>query len=100
MLTLSHLSKTYGSITALRPTQLQIPARQMIGVIGRSGAGKSTLLGLLNRLTDPSGGRITFDSTDVTVLRGTYVEVCGLRSFIARRWSAGLASVRDCQREH
>jgi phosphonate transport system ATP-binding protein len=70
MLTLSHLSKSYGAVAALRPTQLQIPSGQMVGVIGRSGAGKSTLLRLLNRLTEPSSGSITFEGTDVTALRG------------------------------
>ena len=70
MLTLSHLSKFYGTVPALRPTQLQIPAGQMVGVIGRSGAGKSTLLRLLNRLTEPSSGCITFEGIDVTALRG------------------------------
>jgi len=70
MLQLSSLSKSYGAVHALRPMNLQIPAGQMVGVIGRSGAGKSTLLRLLNRLTEPSSGCITFDGTDVTALRG------------------------------
>jgi phosphonate transport system ATP-binding protein len=42
----------------------------MVGVIGRSGAGKSTLLRMINRLTDPSSGRILHDGADVTALRG------------------------------
>lgn len=71
MLQLSSLSKSYGAVHALRPVDLQIPAGQMVGVIGRSGAGKSTLLRLLNRLAEPSSGRIDFDGTDVTALRGT-----------------------------
>jgi len=70
MLQLSSLSKSYGAVHALRPTNLQIPAGQMVGVIGRSGAGKSTLLRLLNRLTEPSNGRIDFDGTNVTLLQG------------------------------
>jgi phosphonate transport system ATP-binding protein len=43
---------------------------EMVGIIGRSGAGKSTLLRLINRLIDPSEGRILCDGTDVTALRG------------------------------
>jgi phosphonate transport system ATP-binding protein len=43
---------------------------EMVGIIGRSGAGKSTLLRLINRLTDPSEGRILSDGVDVTALRG------------------------------
>jgi phosphonate transport system ATP-binding protein len=42
----------------------------MVGVIGRSGAGKSTLLRMINRLTEPSEGRILHDGRDITALRG------------------------------
>ena len=42
----------------------------MVGIIGRSGAGKSTLLRLVNRLIEPSEGKIMFDGTEVTALRG------------------------------
>ena len=42
----------------------------MVGIIGRSGAGKSTLLRLVNRLVDPSGGRIVFENLEITSLKG------------------------------
>jgi phosphonate transport system ATP-binding protein len=42
----------------------------MVGIIGRSGAGKSTLLRLINRLTEPSEGRILHDGADITALKG------------------------------
>jgi hypothetical protein len=45
-------------------------ARRLHRDIGRSGAGKSTLLRLINRLIDPSSGRIVNGTTDVTALRG------------------------------
>ena len=41
-----------------------------MGVIGRSGAGKSTLLRMINRLEQPSSGRIRFNEVDVTRLSG------------------------------
>ena len=38
----------------------------MVGIIGRSGAGKSTLLRMVNRLIEPSEGRMLFDGRDIT----------------------------------
>lgn len=64
------------SIPALQPTDLQIARGEVFGIIGHSGAGKSTLLRLINRLEEPSGGRIVIDGEDVTGL-----QAAGLRRF-------------------
>ena len=63
-------------IPALQPITLQIGSGQVFGIIGHSGAGKSTLLRLINRLEEPSGGRIEIDGVDVTAL-----DANGLRRF-------------------
>ena len=55
-------------IPALQATSLQIGAGEIFGLIGHSGAGKSTLLRLINRLEEPSGGRILIDGADATAL--------------------------------
>ncbi|MFC3123861.1 phosphonate ABC transporter ATP-binding protein [Pseudoroseomonas globiformis] len=70
MLQLETLTRRFGGKIAVDSVSLSVPAGQMVGVIGRSGAGKSTLLRMLNRLTDPSTGRILHDGLDVTALRG------------------------------
>nr|WP_314072842.1 phosphonate ABC transporter ATP-binding protein [uncultured Roseococcus sp.] len=70
MLEIQGLTRRFGQKKAVDGVSLQIPAGQMVGVIGRSGAGKSTLLRLLNRLAEPSEGRILFNGKDVTALRG------------------------------
>jgi ATP-binding cassette subfamily B protein len=44
---------------------LEVPAGQKIGLIGRSGAGKSTILALLQRLYDPTDGRVLIDQQDI-----------------------------------
>ena len=70
MLVLHQVSKYFDATRAVDGVSLEIPPGQMVGVIGRSGAGKSTLLRLINRLVDPTGGRIVCDHTDVSGLRG------------------------------
>lgn len=67
------------SIVALQPTHLEVQAGEIFGLIGHSGAGKSTLLRLINRLEEPSGGRIVVDGIDVTAL-----DAQGLRRFRQR----------------
>src|SRR5882757_1672638 len=69
-LVIEGLTKSYRAVNAVDDVSLTIAPGQMVGVIGRSGAGKSTLLRLVNRLADPSGGRILFDGVDVTKLKG------------------------------
>jgi phosphonate transport system ATP-binding protein len=70
MLRISGLSRAYGDRYAAQDISLEIPSGAFVGVIGRSGAGKSTLLRMVNRLVDPSRGRIEWNGTDVTGLRG------------------------------
>jgi phosphonate transport system ATP-binding protein len=64
------VTKIFDRVPAVDDVSLGIPRGQFVGVIGRSGAGKSTLLRLINRLTEPSAGRILSDRIDVTSLRG------------------------------
>jgi len=54
-----------GSAPILRNLQLDIPAGQKVGVVGRSGAGKSTLLTLLQRHAAPQEGAVTIDGQDI-----------------------------------
>ncbi|MBG6853267.1 methionine ABC transporter ATP-binding protein [Pseudomonas aeruginosa] len=83
MIEFHDVHKTYRvagrEIPALQPTRLNIQAGQIFGLIGHSGAGKSTLLRLINRLEEPSGGRILVAGEDVTAL-----DAEGLRRFRQR----------------
>ncbi|MBK4996322.1 methionine ABC transporter ATP-binding protein [Pseudomonas sp. S37] len=70
MIEFQQVHKTYRvagrEIPALNPTSLTIEDGQVFGLIGHSGAGKSTMLRLINRLEEPSGGKIIVDGEDVT----------------------------------
>ncbi|MDB5618517.1 phosphonate ABC transporter ATP-binding protein [Tardiphaga sp.] len=70
MLLVENLTCRFGVKAAVDNASFEIAPGAFVGVIGRSGAGKSTLLRMINRLAEPTAGRISFDGTDVTALRG------------------------------
>jgi ATP-binding cassette subfamily B protein len=49
----------------LKDFNLQVPAGQKLGLVGRTGAGKSTIFALLQRLYEPVAGRVLIDEQDV-----------------------------------
>jgi phosphonate transport system ATP-binding protein len=69
MLRLENLTKRYrtGDL-ALNGVHLEVPAGQVMALIGPSGAGKSTLIRCVNRLVEPSAGRIFLGDTEITRL--------------------------------
>ena len=69
MLRLEGLAKRYrtGDL-ALDGVDLEVPAGQVMGLIGPSGAGKSTLIRCINRLVEPSAGRIFLKEQELTGL--------------------------------
>ncbi|GAB3934147.1 hypothetical protein GCM10027614_06630 [Micromonospora vulcania] len=59
-----------GSDTAaLAGVTLDVPAGTSLALVGETGSGKSTLAGLVSRLHDPTGGRVTIDGVDLRDLR-------------------------------
>ena len=70
MLVFEGVSRHFGEKAAVSGVNLSIQSGQFVGVIGRSGAGKSTLLRMINRLQEPSEGRILWQGKDITGLKG------------------------------
>ena len=69
LLEIQGLKKTYATgEAALRGIDLVVDGAEIVAVLGLSGSGKSTLLRCINRLVEPSEGRITFDGVQVTAL--------------------------------
>ncbi len=67
MLQVEHLTKVYDDGTvALKDVSFEVPDGQFLAVIGLSGSGKSTLLRCINRLIDPTEGRIIWNGEDIT----------------------------------
>src|SRR5437899_8124661 len=72
MLVLEHLVKDYpGGIRALEDVSIEVRDGEFLVLIGLSGSGKSTLLRCINRLVEPSGGRILLDDLDITAARAS-----------------------------
>ncbi|AZV24679.1 ABC transporter [Pseudomonas syringae] len=63
------LGKTYdgkqGPVAALQGIDLAIQRGEVFGIIGRSGAGKSSLIRTINRLEQPTSGRVLIDQVDI-----------------------------------
>ncbi|WP_323798411.1 phosphonate ABC transporter ATP-binding protein [Nisaea sp.] len=69
MLRLEGLSKVYGTgDRALTDVSFTVEPGQVVGLIGPSGAGKSTLIRCINRLVEPSAGKISLGDLDITQL--------------------------------
>src|SRR5437899_10179138 len=71
MLKIEHLTKVYDNgVKALHDVSMTIPDGQFVVIIGLSGSGKSTLLRCINRLVEPTSGKIYLDGEEITAASG------------------------------
>lgn len=70
---LESVTKNYDKqqVPAVNTLSLEIPAGEIVALVGPSGCGKTTTLKMINRLIEPSGGRIMIGEEDVTKIDAT-----------------------------
>jgi phosphonate transport system ATP-binding protein len=67
MLKIENLTKVYeNGFKALDNINLEVPDGQFVAIIGLSGSGKSTLLRCINRLIEPTAGRVIWNNINIT----------------------------------
>src|SRR5512139_956391 len=71
MLQIKNLTKIYeGGVKALDNVSFEVEEGEFLAVIGLSGSGKSTLLRCINRLIEPTSGKIFWNDLDITAASG------------------------------
>jgi len=67
MITLTSLTKKYGTFTAVDGIDLQVPRGQLFGFLGPNGAGKTTTLRMIAGILRPTAGRVEIGGVDIAV---------------------------------
>lgn len=68
MIGIEHLTKRYGPVAAVEDVSLTVERGEIAALVGTSGSGKTTLLRMINRLVEPTAGRVLIDGTDTATL--------------------------------
>jgi len=70
MINVSGITKAYGDLKVLKGIDIQIEDKEVVTIVGASGAGKTTLLQIIGTLDKADSGKVFFDNTDVSSLKG------------------------------
>ena len=65
MISLIHLTKRFGKLTAVNDVTLEIPAGEIFGFLGPNGAGKTTTIKMMAGILQPTEGTIVIDGKDL-----------------------------------
>jgi len=64
------LTRRYGDVVAVDAVDFEVAAGELLVLLGPSGCGKTTTLKMINRLVEPSAGRVRIDGRDTAELPG------------------------------
>ena len=65
MIAFQHVAKKFGQTYVVRDVSFTVQQRELLVLLGGSGSGKTTTLRMVNRLTDPTEGKITLEGEDI-----------------------------------
>jgi len=71
MIDVQNVSRAFDMLRAVDDVSLSVGKGETVGIIGTNGSGKTTLLNLITGYLQPTSGRIVFQGTDITGLRGS-----------------------------
>jgi branched-chain amino acid transport system ATP-binding protein len=90
------VSKSFGSVAAVRGVSLTLHEGEALGIVGPNGAGKTTVLNLIGGTLKPDRGRIVFDGRDITRLPSHHHCRVGIgRTFQVPRPFGGLTAYEN-----
>jgi len=69
MIRFDAVARLYGDVAAVDRVDLEVREKELCVLVGPSGSGKSTMLRMVNRLVEPSSGRVSVGGRDVRGLR-------------------------------
>jgi ABC-2 type transport system ATP-binding protein len=77
LIEVQHVSREFGSLTAVCDVSVKIKTGDICGLVGSDGAGKTTLLRMIATMIRPTGGSILVDGMDVVAHRSGVKQVLG-----------------------
>ncbi|HXJ84124.1 MAG TPA: ABC transporter ATP-binding protein [Candidatus Methylomirabilis sp.] len=95
LLEVADLSIRYGRVQALEHVTLEVRAGEVVSLLGANGAGKSTTLRSISRIIPIHGGRIAFDTRDISGARPSDVVRLGIAQVPEGRRMLARQSVLD-----
>lgn len=98
LLTISNLSKSYGSLQVLQGIDLEVRPGELVSLVGPNGAGKTTLMRCLANGTEPMSGAVAIAGVDISGMTPNRIVALGVgRKFQVASVFESL-SVADCLR--
>ena len=78
LLSLRHIGKSFGGLSALSGISFDVQPGEIVGVIGPNGAGKTTLFNVITAVFPPTAGEVVFEGDRISGLRSHAITKRGI----------------------